>query len=320
MLQKDVSLVGTTFYNSAFAFALVSGVYLAAMIRLPSLNRTGLILLVLLAVLVPLLGLSVLQYRSLAELERKTKVAAQDNLRQTLDSIAERAQDALTTLATQTLGSISIADVEAERLDDLAQSLSNLRQSNPAIEAVFLVTYCTCREKKFALFADANGVRRVEPEQFKKDEPTQAAREAFSNAGLFQEQQVKQHGVVFEQASCSIFPHEKGDDHSQVIAFHSLRKSDGHGYNGFAGLLLNGKYVKQQLLPAVINASLKQSSELTVSVLDRDDRELYASGKSAQPLEVKQAFTPVFRQWKLGIGYADTTIDTLAKKQFRQNL
>jgi hypothetical protein len=32
------------------------------------------------------------------------------------------------------------------------------------------------------------------------------------------------------------------------------------------------------------------------------------------------SFSPVFRQWKLGIGYPDTTVAALAQSQFRQNL
>jgi signal transduction histidine kinase len=106
-----------------------------------------------------------------------------------------------------------------------------------------------------------------------------------------------------------------------MVVFYPLRKAAGHGQNGFAGIQLKSEFVKQQFLPEVIAASLNISSALLVSVFDRDDNEIYRSSGNGEPHhEVRQAFTPVFRQWKLGIGYADTTIDTLARRQFRQNL
>ena len=69
------------------------------------------------AVLLPMAVLSVVQYRSLQDLEGKTRVAVEENLRQTLQSISRRAKERLEALAAETLKGIEAADVEQERLD-----------------------------------------------------------------------------------------------------------------------------------------------------------------------------------------------------------
>src|SRR5262249_37072558 len=57
-----------------------------------------------------------------------------------------------------------------------------------------------------------------------------------------------------------------------------------------------------------------------ISVLDENDREVCSSGSGLARHEIRLPFSPVLRQWKVGIGYRNTTIEALARSQFRQNL
>src|SRR5205085_7663870 len=78
-----------------------------------------------------------------------------------------------------------------------------------------------------------------------------------------------------------------------------------------------------------------QASALVLNILDMRGQAIYSnqSGQSRQsthngqtaqsPLprpEVKISFSPVFRKWELGLGYQDTTIEGLARSQFRNSL
>lgn len=289
--------------------------------RFNSSHRVGLVALALTAVLLPLVILSVVQYRSLADLEGKTRAAMQENLRQTLHGVSQRVQERLEALTTESLGRLEEADVEREKLDRLERQLRELRSAHPEIEVAFLVDHCSCRERNFALFATAEGVRRVDHNQFKRDVQTQTTVAAYNNAGLLQSSTGQQKNVLFEQSSCS-FP-TSGNGDPQLLVFSPLRGSDGQKEYGFAGMVLKSDYVETQLLPQSISESLSRSHEdvrLVVGILDEKRKEIYATHSGLADYEITTAFAPVFRRWKLGIGYQGTTIEALARRQFQQNL
>jgi signal transduction histidine kinase len=95
---------------------------------------------------------------------------------------------------------------------------------------------------------------------------------------------------------------------------------------GFKGITLRSSFIRERLLPQTINDVLQSadagrySTTPVISVRDENDTEVYASRKSSRSREISMSFSPVFRQWKLGIGYPDTTVAALARSQFRQNL
>ena len=89
-------------------------------------HRTGLIVLAVLAVLLPALLFSIVQYRSLADLEGKTRVAVQESLRQTLQGVSLRTMEKLEALAVESLGHIEAAKIEQEKLDDIELRLNDI--------------------------------------------------------------------------------------------------------------------------------------------------------------------------------------------------
>ena len=164
-------------------------------------------------------------------------------------------------------------------------------------------------------------MRRVEHDQFKTSQEAQTAVESYKNAGLLRASVDAKQDVLFEQSTCSLLG--RGSAYPQFLVFAPLRKADGSGEVGFAGMTLKPGYVKEQLLPQVLSELLPVSagrSSPVVSILDEHGREVYASPGGLRHPEVTAAFVPVFRQWKLAIGYQDTTIEALAKGHFRQNL
>ncbi|MGH9934717.1 MAG: histidine kinase dimerization/phospho-acceptor domain-containing protein, partial [Blastocatellia bacterium] len=267
-------------------------------------------------------GLSVAQYRSLAELESKTRVAGQEQLRQTLQTLMRRTREKLETLAAASLGGIEAAEIEQDAPATLERRLAGIREAYPQIDDVFVVSHCSCRSYKFALFATADGLRRVDRDQFKKHPQTETVVALYSNAGLLQAAAgLKKEGIVFEQ-SCSLFS-GKEDEHAQLFVFSPLRGADGHKHYGFAGMTLKPGYVKTELLQQVASELLPGSGKNgspVISVVDDHQREIYASHGGLKQHEISMSFTPIFRRWKLGIGFPDTTIARLARRQYQQNL
>jgi signal transduction histidine kinase len=301
------------------------GCILGGMIRRVRFNpshRTGLAVLLLIAVLLPVVILLLAQYRSLAGLESKTRAAAQENLRQTLQSFSRRIVEKTEALAAETLGGIDPADIEQESLDRIADRLSAIRQSHPEVDMAFVVIHCSCRKRNFALFATSEGGRRIDHDHFKRTPETQSVIEAYNNAALLRAATGSNHKALFEQSHCSIFPGAKIEPTS-VFVFAPINRADGKGQIGFAGMSLKSRYIRERLLPQTTGELLRDpgdDSAPVISVLDENDREFYSSWSGLARHEIKLPLSPVFRQWKMGIGYRNTTIEALARSQFRQNL
>ncbi len=274
------------------------------------------------AVLAPVVIMLIVQYRSFADLECTTRTAVQENLRQSLQGFSGRLVEKTEALAAEILGGIDPADVEHERLDRIADRLTAIRLSRHETDMVFVVIHCSCREKNFALFATPGGVRRIDHDRFKRNPEAQGAIDLYENAALLRAAAGSNHRALFEQANCSILPGARGEP-SSVFVFAPINNADGKKQIGFAGMTLKASYVRERLLPKTFDELMGgagDDSTSIVSVLDENDREVYSSGSGLIRHEIKLPLSPVFRQWKMGIGYRNTTIEGLARSQFRQNL
>ena len=293
-------------------------------VRANSSHHMGLIVLALLAVLVPALLFSVVQYRSLSDLEGKTRVAVQDNLRQTLEGVSLGTKQRLEAIAAESMGHIEAAAAEQEKLSDIELGLIAIKQSHPEIDLAFVVVHCPCRKRQFAVFASDAAVHRVMHEQFKMSAEARTAIDTYNNASLLHASAQMTQGALFEQSSCALFPDSV--DNAQFFVFQSLARSDGQGQMGFKGITLRNSFIREQLLPQTISNGLQSidagryNTTPVISVRDENDSEVYASRKGSTTREISMPFSPVFRQWKLGIGLPGTTVAALARSQFRQNL
>ena len=94
--------------------------------------RQKLTILVSVGVLLPLLILTYMQYRSLTELQNKTKGAFKDNLRQGITIVEHQMKQRLEDIATQTLNPIS-STKEPEKY------FAELKSKHPEIEEIFVL-------------------------------------------------------------------------------------------------------------------------------------------------------------------------------------
>ena len=226
--------------------------------RANSSHRTGLIVLALLAVLVPALLFSVVQYRSLTDLESKTRVAVQDNLRQTLEGVSRGTKERLEAIAADSLGNIEAAAAEQEKLSDIELRLIGIKQSHPEIDLAFVVVHCPCRKRQFAVFASDAGVHRVLHEEFKASGEARTAIDTYNNASLLRASAQITQGALFEQSACSLFP-DSGDT-AQFFVLVPLVRSDGQGEMGFKGITLRNSFIRGRLLPQTIEGVIKSGT------------------------------------------------------------
>src|SRR3954453_14153257 len=104
--------------------------------------RKKLLILVSIGVVLPLLLLTYMQYRSLTELENKTKGAFKDNLRQGFTLVQQQMKQRLEEVANQTLeplGSTRLCSPTAD--DEIEKHFADIKRSHPEIETIFAFEY-----------------------------------------------------------------------------------------------------------------------------------------------------------------------------------
>jgi hypothetical protein len=95
--------------------------------------RKKLTILASVGVLLPVLVLTYLQYRSLTELQNNTKGAFKDNLRQGLTYVEQQMKQRLENIAAQTLNPVGRMHAE-----ELEKHFANVKRSHPEIEQIFV--------------------------------------------------------------------------------------------------------------------------------------------------------------------------------------
>jgi signal transduction histidine kinase len=294
--------------------------------RLNLSSSTKLIALAFVAVLLPTTVLSVIQYRSLVDLEGKTKVAVQENLRQTLQTITRKVEDKMKYTAGKALDPIDRMDLERASLEEIKCYFDTVKGKYPEIDQVFISYRCQSNGKQFALFNTPEGPRRIDQSQFKDNPDVNFAMKAYDSARLSRTHDDSKRDYLFWQVSCcAAGAFNKGHQYQEFV-FHPLECPDSGESLGFAGLTLNTEYVKQNILPTLVPAALHncdidtQNTDLALAIVDEHKSKLYATTADMSDDAVKLAFSPVFPRWDLALGYKDTTVEALARDNFQKNL
>ena len=140
----------TTFYNSGaneWQLSVESRCMLSPSMFRDAISklslRKKLMILASVGVLLPLLVLTYMQYRSLAELQNKTKGAFKDNLRQGLTIVERQMKQRLEDIAAQTLNPIGSMHLSSARscAEEFEKYFADVKRSHPEIEEIFVFAY-----------------------------------------------------------------------------------------------------------------------------------------------------------------------------------
>jgi signal transduction histidine kinase len=244
--------------------------------------RKKLTILAFVGVLLPLLALSYMQYRSLAELQNKTKGAFKDNLRQGMILVEQRLKQRLENLAAQTLNSVGT-------MDQMENHVADLKRSHPEVEDMFVFNSLD-RQKTTAAQADILL-------QFEKS----LMAENYLDAD---------RKYLFAHGSQGTY------------LFHPLNQSTTVEQRAFAGVRLSKKFLTNDLLGRTIAETAGHAHEanpslaIAITVSDENNQVLFSNGPAQQGYFFTSKFDRPFSNWKAGVGLKNTNLDDLARDSF----
>jgi signal transduction histidine kinase len=280
--------------------------------------RKKLTILASIGVLLPLLILTYMQYRSLAELQHKTKGAFKDNLRQGLTIVENKMKQRLQGVAVKTLNPIGTMQLSSpEAAAEFERYFADVKRSHSEIAQIFVFPYSRDQQKpntygyqysdKFAKLAPAELTPAQAYIQFQFDKARMA--QSFLDAD---------RKYLFVHDSCATCPPniqtQKG-----IYLFYPL-----HEQNGFAGVLLNEGFVSKGLIARSISEVLHASnsnsdsihSAFTIKVTDENGQVLFSNAAIQNELILESNLDRPFSSWKAAIGLENTNLDDLARDSF----
>ena len=253
--------------------------------------RKKLTILVSVGVVLPLLVLTYMQYRSLAELQNKTKGAFKDNLRQGLTYVQHQMRQRLEEVAAQTLepvGSIRLSSPE-----DLEKHFASVKRSHPEVEAIF---------------AFVNSDAYVYSDKFVKTAQAEFTPTHSNILSLFDSSRLGQNFLDGNRKY--LFVH-----HQRAYLFYPLQ-------NGFAGVLLNQAFVSNDVVAGSIARTVNayhgnpSSPDIAFTITDENSQTLFSNGAAKNGHFLETNLDRPFSNWKVAIGLKNTNLDDLARDSF----
>ncbi|HEX5874522.1 MAG TPA: histidine kinase dimerization/phospho-acceptor domain-containing protein, partial [Pyrinomonadaceae bacterium] len=244
-------------------------------------------------VLLPVLVLTYMQYRSLVELQDKTKGAFKDNLRQGLTIIEQQMKRRLETIAAQTLAPIGSMNLSsAGAAEELEKYFADVKRSHPEIEETFVFGYAGGQHTPFGILS------------------------VFDKARLAQSFLDGDRKYLFVHHSC---PACGPGPREGAYLFYPLKDLPG----GFAGVLLNERFVRDDLIAGSIGKILSTyhgetaaSSAIAFTISDENQRILYSNAAAQSGYFLESNFDRPFSNWKAGFTLKNTNLDELARNSF----
>ena len=278
--------------------------------------RKKLTILASVGVFLPLLLLTYMQYRSLAELQNKTKGAFKDNLRQGLPIVERQMRQRLEEIAAQTLNPIGSMHLSsAGAAEELEKYFADVKRSHPEIEEMFVFTF-DGKETDAYMYSDK--FVKIAQAGFT---PTQTdILSVFNNSRLAQNFIDGNRKYLFVHHSCSICPPSM---RAGAYLFYPLKDPTRGEQSGFAGVLLNEGFVRDDLIAGSIDKTVNRyhgntaaSSDIAFTISDENSQVLYSNAAAQNGYFLETNFDRPFSNWKAGVGLKNTNLDELARQSF----
>jgi hypothetical protein len=289
-------------------------------------SRKKLIVLATVAVLLPLLLLTFVQYRSLVALEKQTKVAYKENLRQNLLNVERRVEEKFEGIANRALtpaGNINLRSKES--VAELEKYFSGVRASHPEIEQIFVFSHCGCeKETDSYAYVYSNSLLRYEHSDLKNSTKAHNILHAFNESQTAQNFLGADRRFLFRQENCSECSANDGSNQKTYV-FYPLRDEGSQKQTGFAGITINENYLRDELLSGTVKDVLNNPdtlipncADVVVSISGEKGREIYTNSAVNPQYIIETDFRRPFSNWKAKIGFKDKNLDSLAREGFWQ--
>ena len=253
--------------------------------------RKKLTILVSVGVVLPVLVLTYLQYRSLTELENKTKGAFKDSLRQRLTNVQLQMKQRLEDVADQTLKPIDNLQLSsAHGSYEFTKYAEDVKRSHPEIQQMFVSGYwddqldLPVRPNTSSLFE-----RWQQTQSFLDDD----------RSFLFVHHACPNCGVTMRQGTYIIY---------------SLKERPRTGPTGFAGILLSEGFVSD-LMASSVKAAIT-SAEIVIAISDDNQSVLYSNGAPKNGYLLETNLDRPFSNLKARIGLKTTDFEEIGRGSF----
>jgi signal transduction histidine kinase len=259
--------------------------------------RKKLIILASVGVFLPVLVLTYLQYRSLTELQNKTKGAFKDNLRQGVTIVERQMKQRLEDIADQTLGPIgNINFSSAGSAQEILKHYADVKRTHPEIEEIFAYGYSS--------------------DQYNKD-LRPGVFSLFEKAWMDQSFLDDNRKYLFVDHSCLTCSPSIANGTYLFYALKDPTKGE------FAGVLLYEDFVTDNLIAGSITKTLNiyhgntaASTEIAITIRDDNNDLLYSNVTTQNEYLFEANLDRPFSNWKAGVSLKNANLDELARNSF----
>ena len=280
--------------------------------------RKKLTILALVGVFLPVMGLTYLQYRSLSELQNKTKGAFKDNLRQGLPIVEQQMKRRLEDIAAQTLNPIDNIDRQSPKAaEEFEKYFADVKRSHNEIEEIFVYGYSRDAQETYAY---------VYSDKFVKIAPAVFTRRQSDILYLYDKARMAQSSL--DGKSKYLFLHQSSSYPPTIYVrqgtylFYPLIDLP-VAQRSFAGVLLKDLFVSDDLIAGSIaktmgryHGSSASSSDLAITISDQTGRLIYSNAEAEGGYFFETNLDHPFSTWKAAVGLKNTNLDALARNSF----
>lgn len=273
--------------------------------------RKKLTILISVGVFLPLLVLTYLQYRSLTELQNKTKGAFKDNLRQGLTYVEQQMKQRLADIAAQTLDPVA-SEYSPKTAADFEKYFGRVKHSHPEIEEIFVFGYSFGEQQKPMTYGYIYSDKFVETVQPRFTVEQSDILVNFNRARMGQSFLDGNRKYLFVTSM------RKG-----AYLFYPLEELPSGPQIAFAGVLLNESFVRDDLLVGSItkvsniyHGNAAVASALTITISDENSGILFSNAPAQNGYFLESSMDRPFSNWKVRVGLKNTNIDELARNSF----
>ena len=277
--------------------------------------RQKLTILASVGVLLPLVALTYMQYRSLVELQNKTKGAFKDNVRQGLTIVEQRMKQRLEDVAVQTLNPIGGMHLSPEASEEFEKFFADVKRSHTEIEEIFVFGYSGDQQK-------ANAYAYIYSDKFVK--VSQSGFTSTQSHILFLFDKSRMAQSFLDRNRKYLFLHDSSpisDMRQGTYLFYPLNNL-AKDQNSFAGILLSEGFVSDGLIARTIGETVNSyhssnaSPAIAITVSDENGHVLYSNATAQNGHTFESNLDRPFSNWKAAIGLKNTNIDELARNSF----
>lgn len=238
--------------------------------------RKKLTILAVVGVFLPVVVLTYMQYRSLTELQNKTKGAFKDNLRQGLTIVERQMKQRLEDVAAKTLGPIS--SIEVSSPEQIEKHFANVKSSHPEVDEIFLYS-----------------------DKLLKGTTQSDILSLYDKARVAQSFLDVNRKYLFGEGKYLFLPLQSG--FTGVLLNERFINDD--LIAGTIGKTLN-----------MYHDETTASSSIAITISDENNQVLYSNATPQIGHFLETSFDPPFSNWKAGIGLKNTNLDDLARNSF----